>query len=352
MTSRLKMFCTADVQAAMRRHDVYADCQSLLPTDFAAWPPFCQAQYLETTTLLPGYILSSQGDRMAMAHGVEGRYPFLDHRVVEFAARVPPRLKMRGLCEKYLLKRATRHLVPEAVAKRTKQPYRAPDAESFFGLAGAASSSMPEYIETLLSPRRIEEDGLFHAETVARLVQKARRGDVIGFKDNMALVGILSTQLVVEQFVRNYQPPSEQSVARMEPRYPVGAVSSPDGDFATTVTTTSNPLSPYEATASPIPLHCDRTPPRQEHSPMNDLSTLREFIRDNFLYGKEPTFSDDDSFLEMGLIDSTGVLELVAHLEGRHGFTIEDDELVPENLDSIHNIEQFIERKTRIGSKA
>lgn len=85
---------------------------------------------------------------------------------------------------------------------------------------------------------------------------------------------------------------------------------------------------------------------------MNDLSTLREFIRDNFLYGKEPTFSDDDSFLEMGLIDSTGVLELVAHLEGRHGFTIEDDELVPENLDSIHNIEQFIERKTRIGSKA
>jgi acyl carrier protein len=85
---------------------------------------------------------------------------------------------------------------------------------------------------------------------------------------------------------------------------------------------------------------------------MNDPSTLREFIRDNFLYGKEPTFSDDDSFLEMGLIDSTGVLELVAYLEGCHGFTIEDDELVPENLDSIHNIEQFIERKNRIGSKA
>jgi acyl carrier protein len=84
---------------------------------------------------------------------------------------------------------------------------------------------------------------------------------------------------------------------------------------------------------------------------MNDPSTLREFIRDNFLYGKEPTFSDDDSFLDMGLIDSTGVLELVAHLEGCHGFTIEDDELVPENLDSIRNIEQFVERKNRVGSK-
>ena len=116
------MFCAADVQAAMRGHDVYADCLAMLPPEFAAWPPFCQAQFLETTTLLPGYILSSQGDRMAMAHGVEGRYPFLDHRVAEFAARVPPRLKMKGLREKYLLKRATRHIVPEAVARRTKQP--------------------------------------------------------------------------------------------------------------------------------------------------------------------------------------------------------------------------------------
>lgn len=84
---------------------------------------------------------------------------------------------------------------------------------------------------------------------------------------------------------------------------------------------------------------------------MNNPNTLREFIRDNFLYGKEPTFSVGDSFLEMGLIDSTGVLELVAYLENRHGFTIEDHELVPENLDSIRNIEQFIERKKCVESK-
>ena len=81
---------------------------------------------------------------------------------------------------------------------------------------------------------------------------------------------------------------------------------------------------------------------------MNDhAQALREFIRENFLYGKEPNFSDDDSFLEMGIIDSTGVLELVAHLESRHGFTIEDDELVPENLDSIRNLVTFIGRKTQ-----
>ena len=89
------------------------------------WSPFCQAQYLESTIFLPGYLLSSQGDRMAMAHSVEGRFPFLDHRVAEFAARIPPRLKMKGLCEKYLLKRASRDYVPDSVVQRTKQPYRA-----------------------------------------------------------------------------------------------------------------------------------------------------------------------------------------------------------------------------------
>lgn len=234
MTSRLKMFCSAETQAAMRRYDAYADCLSLLPDDFAMWPPFCQAQFLETATLLPGYILSSQGDRMAMAHSVEGRFPFLDHRVAELAARVPPRLKMCGLDEKHLLKRATRHLVPEAVAKRTKQPYRAPDATCFFGKDNSPGS-MPEYAETLLSPRRIAEDGLFHAETVERLVRKARRGDAIGFKDNMALVGILSTQLLVEQYVRHFAPPTEHILDEMEEHDPLNVF----GDAATPAASTT-----------------------------------------------------------------------------------------------------------------
>ena len=214
-TSRLKSFCSGELQAAFREHDPRDDCRASLPKGFDSWPPFCQSQYLETTTLMPGYLLSSQGDRMLMANSVEGRFPFLDHRLAEFAARVPPRLKMKGLREKYLLKRATAHLVPEAVTRRTKQPYRAPDAESFFGSA-ATHSTPPEYVEELLSPKRIEEDGLFQSEAVERLVQKVRRGGAIGFKDNMALVGILSTQLLVEQFVRNYLPSAEASVVDAE----------------------------------------------------------------------------------------------------------------------------------------
>jgi asparagine synthase (glutamine-hydrolysing) len=132
-----------------------------------------------------------------MAHSVEGRFPFLDHRVVEFAARLPPPLKMKVLDEKHLLKRCAEGLVPPSVRKRPKQPYRAPEGKSFFG------GRPLEYVDALLSPKRIDQDGIFNPFAVQKLVGKFREGRAVGIKDNMALVGVLSTQLVVEQFVRN-----------------------------------------------------------------------------------------------------------------------------------------------------
>ncbi len=79
---------------------------------------------------------------------------------------------------------------------------------------------------------------------------------------------------------------------------------------------------------------------------MNDTaSPLREFIRENFLFGQDTALSDDDSFLGLGIIDSTGVLELVAFLEKRFHVRVADDELVPENLDSINNLVRFVEAK-------
>jgi len=176
-----------------------AEAESLLPEPFGRWNGFSQAQYLETTGLLPGYILSSQGDRMTMAHGIEGRFPFLDHRLVEFAARLPARLKMSGLDEKHILKQATRHLVPDSIRQRSKQPYRAPDAQSFFDTESGMARF--EYVDEMLSPEAVASAGLFDPAAVTKLVEKARTGAAIGAKDNMALVGILSAQLVVEQFV-------------------------------------------------------------------------------------------------------------------------------------------------------
>ena len=73
---------------------------------------------------------------------------------------------------------------------------------------------------------------------------------------------------------------------------------------------------------------------------------LRRFIIDNFLFGVEDSqFSDDDSFLEKGLIDSTGVLELVAFIEEQYGIRFQDDEIIPENLDSINKLIQFLNKK-------
>ncbi len=79
----------------------------------------------------------------------------------------------------------------------------------------------------------------------------------------------------------------------------------------------------------------------------NIANTLRVFIQENFLFGQEITFSDEESFLELGLVDSTGVLELVSFLEGEFQIRIDDEELVPENLDSIDNLVRFIEAKLR-----
>ena len=167
-----------------------------LPAEFAGWHPLSQAQYLETAFLLPGYILSSQGDRVAMAHAVEGRFPFLDHRVVEFAARIPPRLKLKGLREKYILRQALGDALPAVVAARSKQPYRAPDSESFVGPAA------PGYVAEALSPGAIGRAGYFSAPAVQKMLVKCRAGGPVGAGDNMTFVGVLSTQLLDSLFVR------------------------------------------------------------------------------------------------------------------------------------------------------
>jgi asparagine synthase (glutamine-hydrolysing) len=201
LTSKLKLLYSEQVRAELQDYSATDELAALLPQGFAGWDGFSRAQYLETTILLPGYILSSQGDRVAMAHSVEGRFPFLDHRVVQFASTIPPRLKMKVLNEKYILKRAAGHLVPPGVKRRPKQPYRAPDAASF--TTPGRDGRLPEYVESLLSPDRVKQDGVFNPAAVSQLVAKARAGKVSGMRDNMAFVSVLSTQLVIDQLVRN-----------------------------------------------------------------------------------------------------------------------------------------------------
>jgi asparagine synthase (glutamine-hydrolysing) len=150
---------------------------------------------------------------MAMANSVEGRYPFLDHRVVEFASRLPAQLKMKVLDQKYLLKRSFEGRIPVSIQNRAKQPYRAPDGKSFI------RSGAPEYVHELLSPSRIASHGVFDPVAVSALVAKFQHGRAIGMKDNMALVGILSTQLALEQFIHGHDRRDAQWQPISETRY-------------------------------------------------------------------------------------------------------------------------------------
>ncbi|KAA6458331.1 asparagine synthase (glutamine-hydrolyzing) [Acidobacteria bacterium AB60] len=199
LTSRLKMFFSDEIKTELHGYDPLEELRAQLPPDFGRMDPFCQSQFLETAYLLPGYILSSQGDRMAMAHAVEGRYPFLDHRVVSFAATIPATLKMKALNEKHILKRAARGLVPDSIIARHKQPYRAPDGRSFF------NGKHREYVQDTLSSSSVRDAGLFKPDAVNGLLSKFAAGHANGTKDNMALVGILSTALIMDQFILNFR---------------------------------------------------------------------------------------------------------------------------------------------------
>jgi len=194
LTSKLKTFFSDAVLHETRSYAALPELERALPAAYKSWDPSNQAEYLEAMYLLPGYILSSQGDRMAMANSVEGRYPFLDYRVVEFAAKLPPRMKMKVLDQKHLLKLAANGHVPSSINKRPKQPYRAPDGKSFIGSKNA-------YVEDMLSSEQVRRHGVFNPQAVDALVAKFKSGRPCSTKDNMALVGVLSTQLVMEQFI-------------------------------------------------------------------------------------------------------------------------------------------------------
>ena len=197
----LKRLFSPDLQAAVAGRDAVAELIAGLPPEFGRWSSLAQDQYLESRTLLAGYLLASQGDRMLMAHSVEGRFPFLDPNVMSLAAALPPAYKLRVLDEKHVLKQAARGLVPDEIIARKKQPYRAPDAESFFG------ADAPDYVADTLSARTIREANIFAVEPVMQLVRKCREqaaGAPLSNSDNMALVGVLSTQLLHRELLAGH----------------------------------------------------------------------------------------------------------------------------------------------------
>jgi asparagine synthase (glutamine-hydrolysing) len=192
-TARAKRFFSGDLQQSIREGQ--QELTPFHPDGFEAWDPLHQAQYLEISIFLSQYLLSSQSDRVAMGHSVEGRFPFLDYRMVAFCNRLPPTLKLRGLTEKYLLKETSREWLPADITDRPKQPFRAPIHRAFF------NETPPDYLEELLSTETLKASGFFNPQAVEQLVAKLKQGLALSETDDMALAGIISTQLMDRQFL-------------------------------------------------------------------------------------------------------------------------------------------------------
>jgi asparagine synthase (glutamine-hydrolysing) len=170
------------------------------PSGWSSWTDLSRAQWLEIETFLSPYLLSCQGDRVAMAHGIEVRYPYLDPKVADFAFGLPSRLKMPGLRDKLTLRTLAQRSLPREVAQRPKIPYRAPMTAPFFGPDSGGIA------EDLLSEAECKRFGLVDARVADRLVTKARRldGRLAGEREEMALVGALTLQLWARSFLDDF----------------------------------------------------------------------------------------------------------------------------------------------------
>jgi len=201
-TSNIQNYFSDNLRSNINNYDQYEVVRRMLPEGFDNYDRLNKSQWLESSIFMSSYLLSSQGDRVAMANSVEGRYPFLDYRVMEFAAKLPPDFKMHGLNEKFVLKRMMKNRLPESVLKRPKQAYRAPISSSFL------SSPAREYALNLLSEHDINQTGLFSFNTVQKLQNKISSGTLVTEMENMALSGIISSQIIYHQYILkdNFRP--------------------------------------------------------------------------------------------------------------------------------------------------
>jgi asparagine synthase (glutamine-hydrolysing) len=185
-----------DFRAAVDPERMNGEAALELPDGWSQLTPLARAQWLEIDTFMSTYLLSCQGDRVALGHGVEVRYPYLDPAVVDFCLALPGRLKMQGLRDKVTLRRLASRSLPPEIWRRPKVPYRAPTTSALF------RSPEPGYMADLLSEEAIARLGLADPKAAGALVSKARRqgGRMSGEREEMALVGLLTLQLLGHQY--------------------------------------------------------------------------------------------------------------------------------------------------------
>ena len=181
-TSKTKTFFSRELRAEIGKYDGYEEVRQSLPAGYSGWDYLAKAQFLEISIFLSNYLLSSQGDRVAMAHSLEIRVPYLDWRILEFMGRVPSKWKIRGLDEKHILKKSFDGTLPPEITRRPKHPYRAPIKQALM------NQKTTEYVKDCLSETSLKRSGLFDFGKVARLVKKLEETKDPSEINGMALV--------------------------------------------------------------------------------------------------------------------------------------------------------------------
>jgi len=197
-TSKIKRFFSKELIEGIGSYCGYEQVKEALPNEYSSWDYLSKAQYLEIDLFLSRYLLSSQGDRVAMANSLEIRLPYLDPRIIEYMSKIPSRWKILGLKEKYILKKSFNGILPDNIVSRHKHPYRAPIKQSLLGKQAS------EYTRELLSDTALSDSGLFDPGKVKKLMMKLNREGGGSEIDNMALVGIISSQLLYWQYIKDF----------------------------------------------------------------------------------------------------------------------------------------------------
>jgi asparagine synthase (glutamine-hydrolysing) len=205
-SNHIKKHFSSGIKQQLADYSPVDELPDILPQGFNEWDPLARAQWLETTIFMSGYLLSSQGDRMGMANSIEGRYPFLDYRLIEFCADLPSEFKLKGLNEKFLLKMVMKGNIPESILKRPKHPYRAPIGSAFL------SPDPPDYVNEMLSETYTRKAGIFDFDSVDTILERIRKTDASSEMDNMILTAVISTHLLHYQFLENHNEESGRGI--------------------------------------------------------------------------------------------------------------------------------------------
>jgi asparagine synthase (glutamine-hydrolysing) len=183
-------FFSAGMWEQLDDHLPYADLRLNLERA-KKWHPLNRSLYLGARVMLPGLLLASKGDRVAMNSSVETRYPFLDEEVFAFLAKLHPDWKMRGLRDKLILRHLAERWVPRSIAWRRKAMFRAP-------LDGFHTTTLPTFVDQLLSPESLKKTGYFDVAAIGHwrgAFRTMRAGSNQRTMVEMGLVGVVATQL-------------------------------------------------------------------------------------------------------------------------------------------------------------